>query len=84
MEAITSLLFHVRQESSITITERYPHMTQDGASLVVTAGIMMVLTTLWTIMRLIARQITGISFQLEDCLYFAGQVCISLSPVFAL
>ncbi|KAE9581254.1 Satratoxin biosynthesis SC1 cluster protein 4 [Colletotrichum fructicola] len=74
MEAITSLLFDVRQESSTTITDKYPHMTQDGASLVVTAGIMMVLTTLWTIMRLIARQITGNSFQLEDYLYFAGQV----------
>ncbi|KAK2750206.1 integral membrane protein [Colletotrichum kahawae] len=50
-------------------------MTQDGASLVVTAGIMMVLTTLWTVMRLIARQITGNSFQLEDYFYFSGQVC---------
>ncbi|KAF9878213.1 integral membrane protein [Colletotrichum karsti] len=74
MEAIVSLLLDVEEESPAIITHQYPPLTQDGASLVITACIMMVLTTLWTIMRLVSRQITGNSFQLEDYLYFAGQL----------
>ncbi|WQF81087.1 hypothetical protein CDEST_06101 [Colletotrichum destructivum] len=67
------IFLQVQDDTTAKITERYPPLTRDGASLVITAGIMMVLTTLWTIMRLLSRRMTGVSFHLEDYFYFFGQ-----------
>ncbi|TQN68486.1 Satratoxin biosynthesis SC1 cluster protein 4, partial [Colletotrichum shisoi] len=67
------ILLQVQEDATTKITERYPPLTRDGASLVITAGIMMVLTTLWTIMRLVSRRMTGVPFHLEDYFYFVGQ-----------
>ncbi|KAK1623397.1 hypothetical protein BDP81DRAFT_503657 [Colletotrichum phormii] len=74
MDAVLPIFFELREESPTLITDKYPPLTRDGASLVLTACIMMVLTTLWTIMRLISRRITGISFHTEDYLDFSGQL----------
>ncbi|KAK1473362.1 integral membrane protein [Colletotrichum tamarilloi] len=74
MDAVLPIFFELREESPTLITDRYPPLTRDGASLVLTACIMMVLTTLWTIMRFISRRITGISFHMEDYFYFSGQL----------
>lgn len=66
---------YARAEGSVDkITHPFPPVTADGIGLVVAASIMIVLTTLWTVMRCYARQIVGSSFQVEDYFYFAGQV----------
>ncbi|GJD02342.1 integral membrane protein [Colletotrichum higginsianum] len=67
------IFLQAQENATAKITERYPPLTRDGASLVITAGIMMVLTTLWTIMRLVSRRMTGVPFHLEDYFYFVGQ-----------
>lgn len=76
MDTVLPIFFELREESPTLITDIYPPLTRDGASLVLTACIMMVLTTLWTILRLVSRRITGISFHMEEYLYFSGQVCL--------
>ncbi|KAJ0161618.1 hypothetical protein CTA2_5910 [Colletotrichum tanaceti] len=73
MAQVLPVFLQVQEATTTKITERYPPLTRDGVSLVITASIMMVLTTLWTVMRLASRRMTGVPFHLEDYFYFAGQ-----------
>lgn len=57
------------------ITEQFPPLTRSGRGLVAAASVMIVLTTTWTVMRIVSRNLRKTQYQVEDYLYFVGQVC---------
>ncbi|KAF7553062.1 hypothetical protein G7Z17_g3912 [Cylindrodendrum hubeiense] len=56
------------------ITEQFPPLTRSGRGLVAAASVMILLTTTWTMMRIISRNLRKTQYQIEDYLYFVGQL----------
>ncbi|KAH6972107.1 hypothetical protein BKA56DRAFT_493333 [Ilyonectria sp. MPI-CAGE-AT-0026] len=68
--------FDPRAAASVVtpITEQFPPLTRSGRGLVAAASVMIVLTTTWTVMRIVSRNLRKTQYQVEDYLYFVGQL----------
>ncbi|KAH7127926.1 hypothetical protein B0J13DRAFT_627656 [Dactylonectria estremocensis] len=64
--------FNGRAEVSV-IKEQFPPLTSSGRGLVAATSVMIILTTSWTMMRIVSRNLRKTQYQLEDYLYFVGQ-----------
>ncbi|KAH7153347.1 hypothetical protein EDB81DRAFT_791224 [Dactylonectria macrodidyma] len=63
-------------ESSTTalITGTSPPLTRQGTRLIVVCAIMVFFTTVWTVMRIISRNMRKTRYHTEDYFYFIGQI----------
>lgn len=68
-------------DSSNMITDFPAPITRQGASLIITAVVMILLTSAWTVMRIVSRKIRKLPFATEDYLYFVGFALFSATAL---